>query len=229
VKRPRPAAPPETQPAPQTTQAPLAAPPDAAPPDAGPPRVPQDLHVHTVFSRGDGSVVPEQTVELVARLAHARVIGISDHLEHVAGRFAEYARAVRAPDLRLGREVNGAEGVGAARERPVEYYVYHCRDRAEDYRGAELLAATGRPVIIAHPQALQTDLDRVSPACLVEINNRYAWREQGWRALAPYVPRFRFVIGSDAHQPHWLNQTAARWIARELGVRETLLFVSDIL
>jgi len=106
----------------------------------------------------------------------------------------------------------------------VDYYLYHCRDRAEDYRGAERLAASGRPAIIAHPQALQTDLGKVSPACLIEINNRYAWRDQGWRALAPYVGRFRFVIGSDAHQPHWLNQTAARFIARELGVRETLLF-----
>jgi len=185
---------------------------------------PQDLHVHTIFSRNDGAVVPEQTVELVARIAHARVLGISDHLEYVGDAFEEYARTVRAHHLKLGLEVNGAEWVAAAQALPVDYYIYHCRDRAEDYRGAERLAATGRPAIIAHPQALQTDLEKVSPACLIEINNRYAWREQGWRALAPYVGHFRFVIGSDAHQPHWLNQTAARFIARELGVRETLLF-----
>ena len=191
--------------------------------------LPQDLHVHTVFSRGDGAVVPEQTVELVAGIRHARVLGISDHLEYVGDDFAQYARTVRAHRLKLGLEVNGAEWVGAAAALPVDYYIYHCRDRGQDYRGAERLAATGRPAIIAHPQALQTDLERVSPACLIEINNRYAWREQGWRALAPYVERFRFVIGSDAHQPHWLNQTAARFIARELGVRETLLFENSIL
>ncbi len=188
--------------------------------------LPQDLHVHTVFSRHDGSVVPEQTVELVARIAHARVLGISDHLEYLDD-FEEYARAVRAQRLKLGLEINGAEWVEAALALPVDYYLYHCRDRAEDYRGAERLAASGRPAIIAHPNALQTDLSRVSPSCLIEINNRYAWRDQGWRALAPYVERFRFVISSDAHQPHWLNQTAARFIARELGVRETLLF-SDL-
>ena len=199
------------------------------PAEALPAPLPQDLHVHTVFSRGDGAVVPEQTVELVAGIRHARVLGISDHLEYVGDDFAEYARTVRAHRLKLGLEVNGAEWVDAAAALPVDYYIYHCRDRAEDYRGAERLAATGRPAIIAHPQALQTDLERVSPACLIEINNRYAWREQGWRALAPYVERFRFVIGSDAHQPHWLNQTAARFIARELGVRETLLFENSIL
>jgi len=157
------------------------------------------------------------------------VLGISDHLEYVGDDFAGYARTVRAHRLKLGLEVNGAEWVAAAEALPVDYYIYHCRDRAEDYRGAERLAATGRPAIIAHPQALQTDLQRVSPACLIEINNRYAWREQGWQALAPFVQRFRFVIGSDAHQPHWLNQTAARFIARELGVRETLLFENSIL
>jgi len=193
-------------------------------PEVLPAPLPQDLHVHTTFSLHDGAVVPEQTVELVARIAHARVLGISDHLEYVGDAFEEYARTVRAHHLKLGLEINGAEWVAAAQALPVDYYMYHCRDRAEDYRGAERLAAAGRPVIIAHPQALQTNLEKVSPACLVEINNRYAWRDQGYRALAPFVGRFRFVIGSDAHQPHWLNQTAARFIARELGVQETLLF-----
>ena len=199
-------------------------------PDSLPAPLPQDLHIHTTFSRGDGAVVPEQTVELVAWIAHARVIGISDHLEYVAGEFEEYSRTVRAHRLRLGVEVNGAEWVVQAGELPVDYYVYHCCDRGQDYRGAERLAASGRPVIIAHPQMLQTDLSKVAPECLIEINNRYAWRDNGYRQLAPYVGRFRFVIGSDAHQPHWLGQTAARRIARELGVRETLLFpASDAL
>ena len=186
--------------------------------------LPQDLHVHTVFSRGDGAVVPEQTVELVARIAYARVIGISDHLEYVLEQFPEYERTVRSHGLKLGLEVNGAEWIEQTLALPLDYCLYHCRDRAEDYRGAARLASTGRPVIIAHPQMLQTDLSRVPPECLIEINNRYAWRDSGYRQLAPWVGRFRFVIGSDAHQPHWLNQNAARAIARELGIEETLLF-----
>jgi histidinol phosphatase-like PHP family hydrolase len=187
-------------------------------------QLPQDLHIHTTFSKGDGAVVPEQTVELVAWIGHARVIGISDHLEYVLDHFPEYERTVRAHGLKLGAEVNGAEWVGQAEALPLDYVVYHCRDRAEDYRGAAHLASSGRPLIIAHPQMLQTDLAKVAPECLVEINNRYAWRDRSWQQLAPFVGRFRFVIGSDAHQPHWLNQTAARRITRELGVRETLLF-----
>jgi histidinol phosphatase-like PHP family hydrolase len=189
-----------------------------------PQAVPQDLHIHTTFSRGDGAVVPEMTVELVARIAHARVLGISDHLEYVAEEFPEYERTVRGFGLRLGIEVNGGEWVQAAERVPVDYYLYHCRDRQEDYRGAERLASTGRPVIIAHPHVLETDLSRVAPVCLIEINNRYAWRDHGYRALASFIGRFRFVIGSDAHQPHWLNQNAARFIAGELGIQETLLF-----
>jgi len=192
-------------------------------------QLPQDLHIHTTFSKGDGAVVPEQTVQLVAWIAHARVIGISDHLEYVLDHFPEYERTVRAHGLKLGAEVNGAEWVGQAEALPLDYVVYHCRDRAEDYRGAGHLASSGRPLIIAHPQMLQTDLAKVAPECLVEINNRYAWRDRSWEQLAPFVSRFRFVIGSDAHQPHWLNQTAARFIARELGVRETLLFANSIL
>jgi len=185
---------------------------------------PQDLHVHTTFSRGDSAVVPEMTVELVASIAHARVLGISDHLEYVAEAFPEYERTVRAFGLRLGIEVNGADWVTAAELAPVDYYLYHCRDRQQDYRGAERLAASGRPVIIAHPHVLETDLSKVAPECLIEINNRYAWRDHGYRRLSAFAGRFRFVIGSDAHQPHWLNQNAARFIAGELGIRETILF-----
>jgi len=49
--------------------------------------------------------------------------------------------------------------------------------------------------------------------------------QNDWRAkLGPYIRRFRFVINSDAHQPHWLNQSVARYVARELGIQETLLF-----
>jgi histidinol phosphatase-like PHP family hydrolase len=71
---------------------------------------------------------------------------------------------------------------------------------------------------------MDTDLDRLPPEVFIEINNRYVWRND-WRVrLAPYTDRFRFVINSDAHQPHWLSQTVARRVAAELGVEETLLF-----
>lgn len=38
----------------------------------------QDLHIHTTWSQGDGAVVPEQSIELIASVKHARVVGISD-------------------------------------------------------------------------------------------------------------------------------------------------------
>jgi histidinol phosphatase-like PHP family hydrolase len=192
-----------------------------------PQAVPQDLHVHTIFSKGDGAVVPEMTVELVAGIGHARVLGISDHLEYIAEEFPAYERTVRSFGLRLGLEINGAEWAEEAEGLPVDYYMYHCRDRLADYRGAERLAASGRPVIIAHPHMLETDLSKVPPQCLIEINNRYAWRDHGYRELAHFADRFRFVIGSDAHQPHWLNQNAARYIAGRLGIAETLLFQEE--
>jgi hypothetical protein len=71
---------------------------------------------------------------------------------------------------------------------------------------------------------LDTNLDRVPPQCLVEINNRYVWRCDWGRFYGPYVSRFEFVISSDAHQPNWINQTVARHVAERLGVRERLLF-----
>lgn len=187
-------------------------------------RLPQDLHIHTTHSRLDSAVVPEQTVALVAAVHHAEVVGISDHLESVGESFDLYAEEVRAHGLHVGTEVNGAEWVRLASHLPAEYYVYHCRDRDEDYRGAELLLATDRPVIVAHPMVLHTNLERIPPECLIEINNRYVWRDSWEEGLGPYVGRFRFIIGSDAHQPHWLNQAVARHVARELGIRETLLF-----
>ena len=188
------------------------------------PQLPQDLHVHTTFSATDSAVVEEQTLERVAAIGHARVLGISDHLEALENSFEGYAGAVRGLGLHLGVEVNGGEWVGAAADLPVEYYVYHCRDRNADYRGAERLLEAGRPLIIAHPVFLETDLTRVPPECLIEINNRYVWRGDWERALRPHLHRFGFVISSDAHQPHWLNQTLARDLAARLGVVETILF-----
>ena len=190
------------------------------------PPLPQDLHIHTTFSKDDSAVVPEQTVALTAAVGHARIIGISDHFESIVDDFPTYAAAVRAHGLRVGTEVNGAEWVREAEAVEVQYYVYHCRDRHDDYQGAERLAATGKPVIIAHPHALETDLRKVPAECLIEINNRYVWRSP-WETFRSFLKAFSFVISSDAHQPHWLNQNVARHVARELGIRETLLFSDD--
>lgn len=198
-------------------------------PVAAPLPVPQDLHIHTTFSRGDGAVVPEQTVSLVASVGHARIVGISDHIEHITGeRFQQYEQQVRAHGLVVGVEVNGHRWVEAAQALAVEYFIYHCYDNEADYRGAEQLLRTDKPVIIAHPHALGTDLNKVPLGCLVEINNRYVWRSD-WRRdfTDDIVRRFRFVISSDAHQPHWLNQNVARMVAAELGIEEALLFAAS--
>ena len=183
---------------------------------------PQDLHIHTTFSSEDSSVVPEQTPELVARVRHAEVVGISDHFEHFAdAAYDEYVARIRSLGLRVGTEVDGAASVSFAASLAFDYYIYHCRDRQADYAGAERLLATGSPVIIAHPHALQTNLARVPEACLVEINNRYIWRCDWHAYYGPHTDRFRFVISSDAHRPNWLSQSVARRAAAELGVRET--------
>jgi hypothetical protein len=188
--------------------------------------LPQDLHIHTTFSHHDGAVAPEQTVQLVAAIAHARIVGISDHLESIADDFPAYVETVRSHGFVVGTEVNGADWVAEAEAVDAEYYVYHCRDRDRDYRGAERLLATGKPLIIAHPLILETDLRRVPPQSLIEINNRYVWRSN-WQTLRPFTDLFSFVIGSDAHQPHWLNQNVARFVAGQLGITETLLFGKD--
>lgn len=183
----------------------------------------QDLHIHTTWSHGDGAVAPEQTVDLVAAVRHAQVVGISDHFHYIDDCFDDYAAAVRAAGLRLGTEVDLPQAAEAA-ACEADYYIAHCFDDPADYRALETLLATGRPVIIAHPHMLGTDLSRVPPECLVEINNRYIWRTD-WRAYyQPYAGRFRFVLSSDAHQPNWLSQSVARHVAAELGIEETLLF-----
>jgi histidinol phosphatase-like PHP family hydrolase len=187
--------------------------------------LPQDLHIHSTWSNGDASVVSEQTIGLIAELRHARIVGISDHFELVGEDFfEEYAREVRAAGLKVGMEIDGHPWVTAARGADADYRIIHCYDRDADYKALDRLLEMDRPVIVAHPNALNTNLDRVPPECLVEINNRYIWRCD-WRSFyGPFVNRFEFVISSDAHQPNWLSQTVARHVATELGVRERLLF-----
>ncbi|MCG6942467.1 MAG: hypothetical protein LJE69_14600 [Thiohalocapsa sp.] len=186
--------------------------------------LPQDLHIHSTWSDKDGAVVPEQTIGLIAATGHARIRGISDHFEMVVDRWDDYRAEVMAAGLRVGTEINGHEWAPAALDADCDYRIFHCWDRAADYRALEALLADGKPVIVAHPNALGTDLDRVPPECLVELNNRYIWRCD-WRAeYGPWAERFRFVISSDAHQPNWLGQSIARHVAAELGIAETLVF-----
>lgn len=190
--------------------------------------VPQDLHIHTVFSTGDSAVAPQQTVQLVASVAHARVLGISDHIEFVSGdNFSSYSEAVRANGLYLGVEVSSSRWVAEALELDVDYYIYHCADNTREYRGAERLLSNSKPVIIAHPLMMQTDLNRIPQRCLVEVNNRYVWQHDWRKGLGPFVGRFGFILGSDAHQPNWLNQNVARYVASELGIVETVLFTEN--
>lgn len=188
------------------------------------PPYPQDLHIHTVYSKHDSSVVPAQRLELVARVKHAEIMGISDHFEHFAdNEYDRYVQDVSAHGFLVGTEVDGAQSVDFAASLTFDYYIYHCRDRLDDYRGADRLLATGRPVIIAHPNALDTDLNRVPPECLVELNNRYVWHVDWVNFYGPHKERFEFVISSDAHQPQWLGQSVARRAAMDLGLQEKLL------
>lgn len=186
--------------------------------------VPQDLHIHTVFSAGDGALVCEQTIDLVAAVRHARVLGVSDHFELLGDALPDYRDCARGHGLYVGTEIGSPDSVREAVTADLDYYIVHCEDTPKHYAALEQLVATGRPVIIAHPMLLDTNLDKAPPECLAEVNNRYVWRDDWRTRLGPYVNRLRWVISSDAHQPHWLNQNTARWVAAELGIVETLLF-----
>jgi histidinol phosphatase-like PHP family hydrolase len=185
----------------------------------------QDLHIHTTYSTSDSAVVPEQTVALIAAVRHANIIGISDHFEClVNGNFEGYKKELHHVGFKVGVEVDGHPWVDEAKGYDVDYYIYHCHDQNDDYRSLEKLVTTGKPVIIAHPNAFQTNLNRVPSECLVEINNRYVWRTDWKQYYAPFANQFKFVFGSDAHQPNWLSQTMAHYVAAWLGIEEHLVF-----
>jgi len=186
----------------------------------------QDLHVHTTYSTGDRAVVPQQTVDFIARLNHADIRGISDHFEYLRGPvFDEYRKELYDHGFYCGCEVNDSTDAGEAVGYPFDYYVYHCRDSASEYQGAETLLNTGKPVIISHPIAIGADLNKVPTGCIIEINNRYIWKAEDYMSFyTPHLHRFRFVLGSDAHQPNWLNQVIARQAAERLGIKEHLVF-----
>jgi len=185
----------------------------------------QDLHIHTTFSTSDNAVVPEQTVSLVAAVKHAIIVGISDHFEClVNGSFEDYEKEIRQVGLKVGVEVDGHPWVDEATNYNVDYYIFHCRDQNADYRSIDKLLTTGKPVIIAHPNALHTNLNQVPSECLIEINNRYIWRSDWKQYYGPFTNQFEFVIGSDAHQPNWLSQAIAHYAASQLGIEERLVF-----
>jgi histidinol phosphatase-like PHP family hydrolase len=187
--------------------------------------IPQDLHIHTVFSTGDSAVVKEQTIDLIKQVRHAIITGISDHFEYLADEatFRTYEKGVRSAGFRVGIEISGHALVPKAVGTNSDYFVYHCSVE-EDYRALDRLLGTGKPVIIAHPLILGTDLDRIPRECFIEINNRYIWMSNWRERLCRHVNKRKFVISSDAHQPNWLNQNVARHVCRELGIRETILF-----
>jgi histidinol phosphatase-like PHP family hydrolase len=185
----------------------------------------QDLHIHTTFSTSDSSVVPEQTIAFIAAVKHAKIVGISDHFECLGnGSFEDYENEIRQLGLKVGVEVDGHPWVDGATNYNVDYYIFHCRDQNADYRSIDKLLTTGKPVIIAHPNALDTNLNHVPPDCLIELNNRYIWRSDWKQYYGPFTKQFKFVIGSDAHQPNWLSQAIAHHAAVQLGIAEHLVF-----
>jgi histidinol phosphatase-like PHP family hydrolase len=186
----------------------------------------QDLHVHTVYSSGDSSVEEKQTVEYIAALDHAEIRGISDHYEYLRGDiFEEYRKKLYQYGFYCGCEVNDSQDALEAVSYPYDYYIYHCRDKASEYEGAETLLETGKPVIVSHPIAIGADLNKVPTGCILEINNRYIWQADDYMGFfKDHLKRFRFVIGSDAHKPNWLNQVCARHAAAQLGISEYLVF-----
>ena len=186
----------------------------------------QDLHIHTTYSSFDSAVVSEQTIEMVAFAKHAEIVGISDHFEmFMPQRWEEYKNEVRKFGFRLGAEVNGHGSVDNALAFDFDYYVYHCwGHQSADYIGFEKLCSKGKPVIIAHPYATETDLKKIPDGSIVELNNRYIWHYDWKKFLLPYIRKFRWVFSSDAHQPNWLNHVICRRVGEELGIQETILF-----
>jgi histidinol phosphatase-like PHP family hydrolase len=190
----------------------------------------QDLHIHTVFSVGDSVVSEEQTLDLIYKIKHAKIIGISDHFEYIGlEKYEEYKKGVLAYNFKIGTEVGGKEFVKEAAMLDFDYYLYHCFDRNNDYKGIDTLLNTGKPVIIAHPQMTDTRLSKIPPECYLEINNRYIFKYDWYNFYKDYKDKFNFIISSDAHQPHWLNQNAARYVADQLGIKETILFPDQII
>ncbi len=185
----------------------------------------QDLHIHTNYSYGDSAIEPQQTLDLIKSLDHARITGISDHFEYVTENFIEYRDDVHGHGFWCGCEINLSSDVPRALELPFDYYIFHCRNEESEYRGAEKLLESGKPLIISHPIAIGADLAKVPTGCFIEVNNRYIWKAEDYRSYyAPHLDRFRFVLGSDAHKPNWLNHVVAQYAAEQMGIVPALVF-----
>lgn len=185
----------------------------------------QDLHIHTIYSKGDRALVPEQTPELVSKVRHAKVIGISDHIECISEKdLDKYKQELTSYGFKIGTEIDGERSVNKAIDLEPEYFIYHCYNTTRNYKAIEKLLAADKPVIIAHPVVIGTDLSKVPPECYVEINNRYVWRNDWHKEYGRFTHDFKFVFSSDAHQPNWLNQNVAKYVAKELNIQETIIF-----
>lgn len=189
-------------------------------------KIVQDLHIHSTYSTGDTAVAPQQTLELIAALEHAEVRGISDHFEYLteASVFEEYRRKAHNLGFYCGCEVNDSSDAEKALDYPYDYYIYHCRNQASEYKGAERLLEAGKPIIISHPMAMGADLNKVPTDCFIEVNNRYVWQREYKNYYSPHLNRFRFLCGSDAHKPNWLNHLVASYAMEEMGLENTLIF-----
>ncbi len=185
----------------------------------------QDLHIHTIYSKGDRAIVLEQTPELISKVRHAKVIGISDHIECISEKdFGKYKHELVSLGLKIGTEIDGERSVDKALNLEPGYFIYHCYNNSRSYKAIEKLLATDKPVIIAHPMIMETDLSKVPGECYVEINNRYVWRNDWQKEYGRFAHDFKFVLSSDAHQPNWLNQNVAKYVAKDLNIKETLIF-----
>ena len=147
-------------------------------------KLPQDLHIHTTFSRHDGAVAPEQTVELVAAVAHAQVVGISDHLESIADDFEVYAETVRFYGFVVGTEVNGADWVAEAEAvaRPKAMY----RPSFIESKGDDTIVVDGVTLTSRVLRVNVEDTHRVFPyvaTCGVEVEE---WSQSSGDLLRSY-------------------------------------------
>jgi histidinol phosphatase-like PHP family hydrolase len=190
----------------------------------------QDLHIHTVFSRNDPAIVPEQTIELISKIRHASIIGISDHIEHMTREiFDEYEKVIRQYGFLVGAEIDGPKSIDFAIDVDPDYFVYHCYDSNEAYQGVYQLLDTGKPLIIAHPLIMKTNLNKLPTDCFIEISNRYVWKSDWRNQFSPFLNRFRFVFSSDAHQPVMLNQTVAKYVGDQLGIQQSVVFANKFI
>ena len=185
----------------------------------------QDLHIHTTYSAEDSAIVPQQTLDLIKAVSHSEIIGISDHFdEKWSTDFEIYSNDVHGHGFYCGCEINLSHEVTLALELPFDYFIFHCRNKDSEYKAAEKLLKSGKPVIISHPMAIGADLNKVPTGCFIEVNNRYVWKEDYMTFYTPHLNRFKFVLGSDAHQPNWLNHMICQHAADQLGIEETMIF-----